>query len=126
MKEETGKDFALQGELMGPGVQNNREQLSDLQFFLFDIWDIDGQCYSIPEERYALTLYFDLKAVPFITTSKLSDIVEKPETMIQDLLEYADCKSLNHDICEGLVFRRLDATFSFKIVNNKFLLAEKE
>jgi hypothetical protein len=38
----------------------------------------------------------------------------------------ADRGSLYHPIAEGLVFKATDGTFSFKVINNKFLLKEKD
>ena len=45
---------------------------------------------------------------------------------ISDLLDFAEGKSLNHPIREGLVFKRMDGQFSFKAISNKFLLKEKD
>jgi hypothetical protein len=38
------------------------------------------------------------------------------------LLEFAKGKSLNADIREGVVFKRIDGEFSFKSINNDWLL----
>ena len=45
---------------------------------------------------------------------------------VDDFLKYADRPSLNHKIAEGVVFKRFDGNSSFKVINNKFLLAEKD
>lgn len=57
-----GRNVALQGELMGPGIQQNRERVPDYTLFLFAILDIDTQHYLIPAERMALLA--QLNAVP--------------------------------------------------------------
>jgi RNA ligase (TIGR02306 family) len=36
-----GRNLAIQGEVAGPGVQNNRAGLTELQFFVFTIQDLD-------------------------------------------------------------------------------------
>jgi RNA ligase (TIGR02306 family) len=39
--EAFGLNIAIQGELIGPGIQGNPERLTDLDLFVFDIFDID-------------------------------------------------------------------------------------
>jgi RNA ligase (TIGR02306 family) len=118
-----GRNFALQGELMGPGVQNNREELKEHDFYLFDIWDIDAQRYLTPAERLIICAEFfnDLSHTPMIGTISLANF-----NSVDDFLKYADRPSLNHKIAEGVVFKRFDGNSSFKVINNKFLLAEKD
>lgn len=119
-----GRNIALQGELMGPGIQGNRENLPDHDFYLFDVWDIDGQCY-IPSwklPKIALDLYefgSSVKTVPILGgwyPLALS---------LEQLIKKSDIKSLNHPVAEGIVYRAMDGSTSFKVINNKFLLEEK-
>lgn len=122
-------DVALQGELMGPGVQYNREKLENLQFYLYHIWDIQNQRYVLPEGRSFISDAYQIRHVPIIERQiKLSAIVKSEETLMEDLLTYANRPSLNKDIpAEGLVFKSIERPdFSFKVINNEFLLAEKD
>ncbi len=50
--EDHDLSLALQGELMGPGIQGNREKLKEHTFFLFDIYDIKGGRYLDADERF--------------------------------------------------------------------------
>lgn len=62
-----GRNLAFQGEMIGPGIQNNYEKRNELEFYLFDVWDIDKTRYLTPDERNELAkgdLGVDLKAVP--------------------------------------------------------------
>jgi len=117
-------NICVQGELLGPNIQKNREGLEDHQFFVFDIWDIDKQRYMTPKERWrlfsTLELYSDIKHVPVV------DIKFVLNHTIEELLVMADGPSLNHPIREGLVFKHMDGGFSFKAVSNKFLLKEED
>jgi hypothetical protein len=128
MQTDSGVNYALQGELMGPGVQNNREKLPDLDFYLYDIYNIDEQRYLPPHERLALAIYYKIKHVPVYRKSvSFREVVYSPGTMMEELLAFADTTSLNPDVVsEGLVFRREDGKFSFKVINTKFLLQEKD
>jgi RNA ligase (TIGR02306 family) len=119
-----GKNIALQGELMGPGVQGNREGFADHKFFLFDIWDIDEQRYMAPTERVAFMAsngLFHVEHAPLLGTVSLANF-----KTVEDFLTYVDRKSINHPVAEGVVFKSQDGSFSFKCINNKFLLSEKD
>lgn len=120
-----GKNIAIQGELMGPGVQGNRENLKTHSIFVFDIIDIDNQRYLTPEQRYDMISELNcglLEQVPFIDWISLDKF-----TSVDDYLNYADRASIVHPIAEGVVFKsRNNPRFSFKAINNKFLLKEKD
>jgi RNA ligase (TIGR02306 family) len=126
LKQETGINYAIQGELMGPGVQENREKLDELNFFLFDIWNIDEQRYLLPKEKWDLLDKYDpnvlIDTVPYITQCRLIEICN-PACIIDDLQRFAERPSLNNDIkAEGVVFKAVNEPFSFKIISNEHLL----
>ena len=127
MQMDLGRNLALQGELMGPGVQGNREKLNQLEFYLFDIWDIDKQAYVSPDERHYLAKAYNLQQVPMIGFYYLQDIL-KEDSIIDDLQTLSDRSSINNDVrAEGLVFKRVSLErMSFKIINNQFLLENDE
>jgi RNA ligase (TIGR02306 family) len=120
-----GRNIAVQSELMGIGVQSNRENLEDHTLFTYKIWDIDAQKYLAPMERHAvLDALFDLgyngHHVPVLDYEFVL-----PTDNIDELLKLAEGASLRHPVREGIVLKRLDGEFSFKIINNEFLLKEK-
>lgn len=119
-----GRNIAIQGEIMGPSVQGNRENLKKHRLYVFDIFDIDAQRYLNPEERAIafdtlLSLGAFMLHAPVLWTDKLSS------NKVDSILELAEGPSLSHPVREGIVFKRLDGEFSFKAISNKFLLAEK-
>lgn len=126
---ETEFNFAIQGELMGPGVQGNREKFDHHRFFLFDIWDIDNQRYFSPEQRmnWMQGMLDGIEHVPVVDVQRLGYMVSE-DNIIADLLNIADNQtSINHAIAEGIVFKNMEGgDFSFKIISNKFLLKEKD
>lgn len=120
-----GGPVALQGELMGPGVQGNRENFKELDFYIFNIFDITTQKYFNAYERQAFCAAYGLKMVPFYGVFKFDDIG------VDGFLDLADTgyggKSINHQIREGIVFKNLrDPSISFKAISNRFLLKEKD
>ncbi len=129
LAEEHDIQIAVQGELMGPGIQENREQLSDFKFFVFDIFDIKTGTYLAPEERRAMVLRLQafgakIDHVPIIAHSANMLDTLGIENMDQ-LLKFAEGPSIKHPIREGVVFKRLDGQFSFKAISNKYLEKEK-
>lgn len=115
-------NIAIQGELMGPGIQGNREGLKDHEFFVFDVWSIERQCYWTPRDVRAFCVLFGLEHVPKIECCTLSEF---GITSISDALYQADGPSLNNPVREGLVFKRTDGSGSFKAISNAFLLGDK-
>lgn len=118
--------IAVQGELMGPSIQGNREQLKAPTYFIFDMFNMNDGAYVDPETR--ANVMQDLnglaKHVPILHAS--ISLRELGITNIEQLLAFAEGKSLNHDVREGVVFKREDGKFSFKAISNKFLLKQKD
>lgn len=115
--------LAIQGELIGPGIQGNREAINEHQFHVFDIWCIDDQEYMTPEDRREFCHVMDILHVPVLhECAKLSDI---GVGSIESCLRFAEGPSMNNPVREGVVFKRVDGKFSFKAINNVFLLGEK-
>ncbi len=120
--------YAIQGELMGPGIQGNRENLKDVELYVFDVYSIDEQRYLNASERLGVLAHLEdmgvvLNHVPWVPGEYcLYDF-----NGIEDFLTLADnTRSLNHDVAEGIVFKRLSDNKSFKVISNKFLLKEKD
>lgn len=126
-------NVAIQGELMGPGIQGNRENLKEVHFYVFDIYLIDEQRYATPEERKEM---FDRLMSMSAGCGKISHVpiiaqdVDLYTTLgitnVDQLLQFAEGKSINHPIREGLVFKRVDGRFSFKAISNAFLAKQKD
>jgi RNA ligase (TIGR02306 family) len=126
----TGRSIALQGELMGPGIQGNREKFIQYRIFLFDIWDIDLQRYWTPYERKGalLTGMFgnNIEHVPWILGFQIpQDITMDAMLVLPTTLGATTFKSYKQPI-EGLVFKPFkQEAQSFKVINNEFLLGDK-
>lgn len=118
------RNLALQGELIGEGIQGNPYKQKGQEFFLFDIYNIDTSKYFTPAERWAFVEEHNIKHVPVLA---LGD--EKSITLginsIDGILKFAEGKSVMGMIgCEreGLVFKSKTMQCSFKAISNKFLL----
>jgi RNA ligase (TIGR02306 family) len=109
--------FAFQGEIMGNGIQGNREGFNEHKFFVFDVFDIRNQEYFDPLRRWALCNLLEIDHVPILGTDW------KAPASVEEGLALAEGPSINHKIREGLVWKcNEDPSFSFKTISNKFLL----
>jgi RNA ligase (TIGR02306 family) len=118
-------DFAIQGELVGPGVQGNLYNLSKLRYFVFDIYDIRKGTYVDPATRRAMVTEMGLDNVPVLAANAtLYDTLGI--TDMPGLLKFAEGKSVLGDITgperEGVVFKENSGGFTFKVVSNAWLL----
>lgn len=126
---QDGRNLAIQGELMGPGVQGNRENLKDHAFFVFDVYDVDQARYMTPDERAAyMDDAFNYTSKSFMHVPLLPPITLYEGAPVSEFLDYADKqKSFDHDVAEGVVFKSYEVDGpSFKAISNKFLLDEKD
>jgi RNA ligase (TIGR02306 family) len=118
------RNLALQGELIGEGIQGNPYKQKGQEFFLFDIYDIDTSKYFTPAERKAFVQEHDIKHVPVLAFgAELSDTLGV--NSIDGILRFAEGKSVMGMIgCEreGVVFKSKAMQCSFKAISNKFLL----
>jgi len=114
-------NLAIQGELVGNGIQGNIYKMRDQEFYVYDIYDIDAGRYFTPAERVAYCKVWDIKHVPVFKT----DFMLTNET-VADLLQMAEAKSVMGDISgperEGVVYKCNERQVSFKAISNKFLL----
>lgn len=125
MLENNLEGYAIQGELIGEGIQGNIYNLKGVDFYVYDIYDVKKSEYLQSTERTVICTKLGLKHVPII--DKLFTFGEG-ETKDQ-LLYVAEGKSqLNpKQEREGIVFKNLmDTTKSFKCISNRYLLKEKD
>lgn len=116
----TGRNLALQGELVGEGIQGNPYRIRAQEFYLFDIYDIDQGEYLRPSERQSLAASLNILQVPGLGIQTL-------DCDVAQLLEFAQGKSVLRADAEreGLVFKHTQEPVSFKAISNRFLLKSK-
>lgn len=114
-----GKNIALQGELIGEGIQKNKYGLKGLTVRFFTAFDIDRYRRMTWVELQDLTALLGLETVPlleehWVISSDIPTILEKAEIKA----------TLNPKVlAEGIIIRlHEDPNVSFKAINNQFLL----
>lgn len=119
--KSTGRNLALQGELIGEGIQGNPYKLIGQTVRFYNAFDIDSYQYFSFEDFRNLISELELESVPIVYEE-----IKLPET-IDQILVMADGKSILNPSFnrEGLVFRtRNQRRISFKAISNLFLLSE--
>lgn len=123
---EVGGEFAIQGELIGPGIQGNIYNLTKPEFHVFDVYSVIGGAYLNPGERRGLIEMMGLAHVPVVAhNADLTDTLGL--TNVQDILKFAEGKSVlnQKQEREGIVFKEVNGGMTFKGISNKYLLGEK-
>ncbi len=143
--------LAVQGEVMGPGIQGNRENLKTHKLFIFDMQGLapDTGGYLTPEARYGMLRHLYAEGLdpnlvvhapvrrkdgtwttrPDLDVNVDEDFLTLDElgiTNVKELLAHAEGPSLVHPVREGEVFKRVDGGFSFKAISNVYLAKEKD
>jgi RNA ligase (TIGR02306 family) len=130
LRNALGEGFCIQGELVGPGVQANKYNLTELDLYAFNVFDIKNGKYLNTEDAKLITSTIGLKWVPYVTEIEVTD-----EVTVDSLLALAEGKSVlnSKQEREGLVWRTTTemelhrvGRVSFKTISNKFLLSGGE
>jgi len=127
----------LQGELCGPGIQGNKLGLKEKEWFVFNAFvsktGKNGSYVKCDLLRLLkLCEEFGLQHVPIIPREERYDfrVGDNVDKTVEKLLAYADTIKYRtyfedaspNQIAEGVVFRKDDMTYSFKVISNKYLL----
>ena len=128
-KLQSFPNLAIQGEIVGPGVQKNRLGLKDLCLFVFNVYDWRAGKYLDFDESRQVLAAMDLAPVEVVEEG------ERFEHTLESLLELAEGKYPGtKNEREGIVIRPrremrsqvLVGRLSFKAISNRFLLKEGE
>ena len=118
-------NIALQGELIGPGIQANIYKLNDFRIYFFNILDL-----SIPNTIGSP--YSETQSAEFFKAKGLHKVPYLGEIVLPEdrnaIIEMADGNStLYPRQREGIVFRSIDGIpTSFKAISNKYLLKDND
>lgn len=120
--------FAIQGEIAGPGIQDNNAGLNNIQLFVFNVKNLEtGRYYNIEQSSKLFPNLPFVKVVKIFTNAEFEDqTTEKLQQLTNDQ------KYTNNAPAEGIVLRginqdgevmysrRLQKMLSVKIINQNF------
>lgn len=124
-RDRSGEYLALQGEVVGHGIQKNVYALKGQGFFLFNVFNSTRQRFLAAAPYRALAEELGLEAVPVVAEGFTLSGRDHAA-----LLAYAEGPSLLNPKAEreGVVFRSMEETagnqgkLSFKAISNRYLL----
>ena len=112
--------YAIQGEVVGPGINGNRDKYDGVDFYVFRIKNITENRWLSPQERYNFCKKHNLNHVRVIDTNMK---VFTKFRSVDEILSFVEGKTERGNEREGMVFKSLPASvLSFKAVSNKYLL----
>ena len=111
--------YAIQGELIGPKIQANHEKVTELQYYVFDVFNISEQRYLLPQERRDFCRTLGIPHVPVMNVE-----ATPLQLTLDQLLQHVDTESMNpKTVSEGRVYKsNTNPLLSFKVINNRYLL----
>lgn len=128
--KKCGTNIALQGEIIAPSIQAGHEKVKELEFYVYAVQHTDKYGFLSPSAARDIVNDLNIVAdkiklqyVPLL--HKEASLQELGITDINALLAYAEGGSLLNKECkvrEGLVFKAVDGSGSFKVISNAYLL----
>jgi hypothetical protein len=108
---------AIQGEIVGAGIQGNKYGLSGIKLFAFQIVVPSGRIS--PHSIEAILNRFGVECVPMVSWSfRLPDSVSTMVDIAKGMKSLLNKTKLR----EGIVLRNYENKVSFKVINPEFLL----
>jgi len=125
---ETGSGIAIQGEIVGPGIQKNELGLKEIDLFIFNIYVIRAREYLNHYQVEEICKSMGLKMVPVDSKFIFNHTLEQLLAMANGKYEGTSNRR------EGIVIRPEEEMFSktigermsFKVLSNKYLLENEE
>ena len=126
------RNIAIQGETIGQReegkhkINGNRHHIDHLEFYVFNIYDIDKRYYMKWDDILEITTILGLKTVPVVYQGPMKE--EWLQT--QALVDLASQQRYDGGhICEGIVIKTDEGfgfpRYSFKAISNDYLLKYK-
>ena len=124
LKEEfPDKDIAIQGEVVGPGIQNNKLGLKELEFRLFNLFDINTRSYCGYESIVKFCFKYNIPKVPLINEGVAFGY------SLKELIDLSNAQTYpTGGPAEGIVIRPKDSfysnvlkkSWSGKVINERY------
>lgn len=114
--------IAIQGEIIGPGIQKNKYNLVEPTIRFFTAFDIDAHRRMSYAEFRAIVAELEIPTVPILDENFIL-----PDT-VDELVEYSRGAGVYGTINqrEGIVIRHKYQPVSFKVINPDFLLKHED
>lgn len=116
LHELYGSYYAIQGELVGEGIQKTFEKFTEYQVFAYNIFDIEKHEYVDYNTFNQMAEAIDLQICPVVYEEQC--ILKES---LEDILLLANGESIRAPYREGIVWKQVDGNIQFKAISNKYL-----
>lgn len=129
MAKNSGVHYAIQGEIVGPGIQKNPLGLKEKDFFMYGMYNIDTKEYISHDEVFSFARVAGMKTVPEMFRTEYDPVRHDLNWWLSSAQNGV---YPNGSPQEGIVARAvkerqsevLQGRLSFKVVSDKYLLNE--
>ncbi len=123
---EKTPEIAIQGELCAPYLQKNHHGLTHEILYVFNIFDITNQRYLLPKERWERyeEIFGEEHNSKYVKHATVEYVTKIAGRSLDTILDMSDFMLSSGKPNEGLVWKAMDTDFSFKVINNNYLLME--
>lgn len=116
------RNLAIQGEIIGPKINANRHKTNEIEYYVFNVYDIDAKLYLGYDDIMDITQKLGLKMVDLVYRG----IMKSEWLNVKTLLELANAQKYSTgQIAEGLVLKldqKAGPKLSCKIISNNYLI----
>ena len=125
LSESVGIEYAVQGEIVGPGINKCKNKEKIYKFLVFRIYDITDQKWVNPTDTVQMCKSLGFEHVQIV--KDYFAFFDEIKTM-DDALKFAEGKTAEGNEREGVVLKTIDTLpyASFKIVSNKYLMKQED
>lgn len=116
LHENFGGYYAIQGELVGSGIQKSFEKFDDYEVFAYNIFDIERGVFVDYNTFRVMAEDINLQTVPVIFEAQC--ILQED---LKTILELATGTGLRASYREGIVWKQKHGSCQFKAISNKYL-----
>lgn len=120
LHETYGGYYAIQGELVGAGIQGGFEKFDTYQVFAYNIFDIEERKFVDYGIFEMMADVVELQTVPLVYEREY--ILKEP---LLDILQMSNVRGLKAEYAEGIVWKQLYGDCQFKVISNKYLEKQK-
>lgn len=125
-----GKNIALQGEIIGEGIQKNKYGIKGHKIVLFSAYDIDSHRHMNFAQLQEIATLFEMEIVPVIQTHAI--LPDSVDALVN--MAHGNSQLLPSILREGIVIRSMQEQYdadlygrlSFKVIDPLFLLKHGE
>jgi RNA ligase (TIGR02306 family) len=122
--EKFGAELVIQGEIVGPGVNKNRDQYTEHEFRVYRAGSAKEHQVFTPDECSNVC---SIIGFPHVKVIKNKFKAFKELKTMEAFLEFVKGKTDRGHEREGFVFKsNTNAELHFKVINNDYLLKEKD